>query len=326
MRRLSVQAFLLLGVLCLVISHAGAESKLLSLGQKQLDEGQFEKAALTLNTALERDGDSPRLRYLLGRAYYEQRNFDEAVKQLERAVQGEMLNSMVHLWLGRAYGRKADRDRSFSLGRKTKREFEEAVRLNPSNVQARRDLMEYYAEAPWIVGGSKDKARAQVEAIAALDRIEGHHARAEYWLKTKKPQLAEAELRKAVDAKPRRPDAYFDLAEFYRKRGRFAEMEPVIRMAIERHSSDRRVPYFAAVSEIVNDKQLDEAQKLLEKYIADPVGVDDPSRAEAHTWLGRLYEKRKHPTQAEGEYRKALQLEPDSKEAKEALGKLRKKD
>ena len=73
MRRLSVRAFLLLGVLFLAIPHASADSELLRLGRELLDEGQFEKAVLPLTTALERDGDNPLLRYLLGRAYYEQR-------------------------------------------------------------------------------------------------------------------------------------------------------------------------------------------------------------------------------------------------------------
>jgi len=328
MQRLSVRAFLLLGVLFLAIPHASADSELLRLGRELLDEGQFEKAVLPLTTALERDGDNPLLRYLLGRAYYEQRNFDQAIKQLERAVKGEMRNSMYHLWLGRAYGRKAERSSWFSalsLAGKVRREFETAVQLDPQNLAARSDLLEFYLDAPGFLGGGHDKARAGAEEIAKRDPIEGHRAWASYWADQKQYDKVEVELRKAVEAKPRRPDAYFDLAEFYRGRGRFAEMEPVMQMAIERHASDRRAPYFTAVSYIVNHKQLDEAQQLLEKYIAGPVGAEDPSRAQARVWLGRLFEKRKQLPKAEEEYGKALKLEPDMKEAKEALRQLRKK-
>ena len=42
----------------------------------------------------------------------------------------------------------------------------------------RRALAEFYAEAPWIVGGSEDGAKQQVDAIAAMDPVQGHLARA----------------------------------------------------------------------------------------------------------------------------------------------------
>ncbi len=104
----------------------------------------------------------------------------------EKAVELDPKNSLYHQWLGTIYGGKADRDRSFSDARKVKKEFEEAVRLNPSNVQARRDLEQYLMEAPWVVGGNKDEARNQVTAIEGIDPIQGHLARAEFYLESKK--------------------------------------------------------------------------------------------------------------------------------------------
>lgn len=329
MRRLFLLlTFLLFGVLSFRAPLAGTESELLRLGQQQLDKGQFEKAVVTLMNALQQEGDSPLLRFLLGRAYYEQRKFDEAIKPLERAVRGDMRNSMYHLWLGRAYGRKAERSSWFTalrLAGKLRSEFETAIQLDPQNLEARQDILEFYLDAPGIVGGGRDKARAQAEEIAKRDPAEGHRAWANYWADQKQYDKAEAEWKKAVEAKPSRPEAYFELSEFYRERGRFAEMEPVIEMLNERFGNDCRVPFYLAVSYIVNNKQLDEAQKLLEKYIAGPVGAEDPSRAYAHLWLGRLYEKRNQLARAEDEYREALKLEPDMKEAKEALRQLRKR-
>ena len=65
------------------------------------------------------------------------------------------------------------------MAKKVKKEFQNAVQLDPSNIQARLDLMEYCVSVPWIVGGSKDEARAQIEAIEKLDPIEGHLAQGE---------------------------------------------------------------------------------------------------------------------------------------------------
>ncbi len=82
----------------------------------------------------------------------------------ERAVNLEPQNASYHLWLGREYGRKAGDSNPLSaagMARKAKNEFERAVQLDPANVQARVDLSEYYIEAPAIMGGGLDKARAQ---------------------------------------------------------------------------------------------------------------------------------------------------------------------
>ena len=45
--------------------------------------------------------------------------------------------------------------------KKVKKELEEAVRLNPSNIEAREDLEDFCITAPWIVGGNKDEAHDQ---------------------------------------------------------------------------------------------------------------------------------------------------------------------
>ena len=66
------------------------------------------------------------------------------------------------------------------MAKKVKSEFKEAVQLDPSNIAARRDLEEYCLDAPWIAGGSKDEALEQVNAIAAIDPVAGHMARALY--------------------------------------------------------------------------------------------------------------------------------------------------
>ena len=120
---------------------------------------------------------APEAFFWLGRSYYELRDFDNAIVHAEKSVALDNKNSLYHQWLARAYGGKADRDRSFFLAKKVKKELEEAVRLNPSNIEARSDLEDFCLNAPWIVGGNKDEARDQVDAISALDPMEGHVAR-----------------------------------------------------------------------------------------------------------------------------------------------------
>ena len=73
--------------------------------------------------------------------------WDAAAQECEQAVQLDGQNSDDHLWLGRALGEKAGRASflsAFSLGKRVRAEFEEAVRLNPRNAEALTDLGEFY--------------------------------------------------------------------------------------------------------------------------------------------------------------------------------------
>jgi hypothetical protein len=62
------------------------------------------------------------------------------------------------------------------LAWKVKEHFERAVTLDPGNLAARADLMEYYLKAPGFLGGSEEKARAQAAEIAARDAQQGLQA------------------------------------------------------------------------------------------------------------------------------------------------------
>src|SRR6266581_3127561 len=146
----------------------------------QFDSGNYTAAVKTLTAALAQSPGDASLHYWIARSYYELRNYDEAVRHAETSVKLAPENAEYNRWLGRAYGAKADQSRSFFLARKVKQAFEAAVRLAPGSIPARRDLMQYCVEAPWIVGGDKNKARQQIDAISKLDPVEGRLARGAY--------------------------------------------------------------------------------------------------------------------------------------------------
>jgi tetratricopeptide (TPR) repeat protein len=181
----------------------------------QFAAGNYSAAISALRDRVAKNPQDAEAYYWLCRSYYEARDLDNAISECEQAVRLAPQNSDYHLWLGEAYGEKADREHSFLLARKVKSQFEEAVRLNPQNIHARRDLAEFYAQAPWIVGGSKDGAKQQVDAIAAMDPVQGHLARAQFWADEKRADLAEAECGQALSAKPSDPSAIFEIADCY---------------------------------------------------------------------------------------------------------------
>lgn len=304
----------------------GDISGLLQTAQRQFNAGNYASAIATLRSAVTQSPSSAESYYWLGRSYYELGDFDNAIAQAEKSVDLDAKNSVYHQWLGRAYGGKADRDRSFFLARKVKKEFEEAVRLSPANVSARRDLEEYSIDAPWIVGGNKDEAREQVDAIAALDPLEGHLARAFYYEHgMKKPDLAENEYRLALGAEPKRIEPYLEIANFYQKQNKSSEVEKVIQSAARVNPNDPRLVYYRGVVGVLSGTDLSHSEEYLKSYLAStPQRTDWPSHAAAREWLGRLYEAQGKRAEAAEQYRAALQLDPGRKEARARLERLEK--
>jgi tetratricopeptide (TPR) repeat protein len=300
-------------------------SAAIQTAQHQFNSGNYTAALKTLQGATAQNPNSAEVQYWLGRCYYELRDYDNAVVAAEKAVELDPRNSLYHQWLGTMYGGKADRDRSFSDARKVKKEFEEAVRLDPSNVQARRDLEQYLMEAPWVVGGNKDEARNEVTAIEGIDPIQGHLARAEFYLESKKPELAEKEYREVLAAKPKQIDAYLDVITFFIHENKPADLEAAIQAAAQVAPNDPRLNYARGVLGVLSGKDLSRAEEYLKSYLAStPDRSDWPSHASAREWLGRLYEAQGKRAEAAEQYRAALQLDPKRKEAKARLEKLEK--
>ena len=301
-------------------------SALLQTAQRQFNAGNYSAAITTLQSAVTQNPSSGEAYYWLGRTYYEIRDYDNAIAAGEKSIALDAKNSVYHQWLGRIYGGKADRDRSFSYARKVKKEFQSAVELNPDNLAARRDLEEYDLQAPWVVGGNKDEAKAQVEAIAARDPIAGHLARGVYDMDgLKKPDLAEKEYREVLAAKPAKIEPYLEVIAFFQQQNKPADMETAIQAAALVAVNDPRLGYWRGAALTLGNSNLADAEKYLKAYLAStPDRSDWPSHAAARVWLGRVYEAQGKRSEAAEQYRSALQLDPSDKDAKTRLDKLAK--
>ncbi|MGH9435261.1 MAG: tetratricopeptide repeat protein [Terriglobia bacterium] len=289
----------------------------------EFQTGNFRAASETLEAALRREPTNAGAVLLLARSYYEMGNWDRAAAAAESAVRLDPSSAENHLWLGQAYGRQAERDRSLSLALKTRREFEKAVDLAPTNIDARRNLMQFYLEAPWIVGGSKEKARKQMEAIASLDPVEGELARARFDRSTGKQAAAAAEYRAVLNSKPNRVGPYIEAADFYVASRDDSGLNLAVEGAEAVNPADVRLQYYRGVARVLEGQRLAQAERDLKSYAAHAPRRDDPSRASALSWLGQLYERWGESHLAMLEYQAALQLDPNILLARQSLARLK---
>jgi tetratricopeptide (TPR) repeat protein len=261
-------------------------SPAIEAAQMHFEAGHYDEAIKTLVAVHGLTPDDPAVDYWLERSYYEKQNYDEAITYGERAVKTGSQNAEYYRWLGRAYGAKAEQSHSFFLARKVKKAFETAVELAPSNIAARRDLIQYLIEAPWIVGGDKEKAKQHIELVTKLDSIQGRLARAGLFWAEKKWKDAELEYLAALDQHSSNIDAYIEAADFFEHRQDVNNLERVLNNAAVGGLRDPRVDYYRAVAFILRGTELPAACALLHSYVANvPERSDYPSHAAALKWL-----------------------------------------
>lgn len=275
-------------------------------------------------TALSNRDDSQSLN-LLSRAYFAMELWDEAVKYGERAVSLEPNNATYHLWLGREYGRKAGDSNPLAaagLARKAKNEFERAVQLDPANVPARVDLAQYYTEAPAVMGGGLDKAWDQAAHVEKYDAGMAHLILARVAEKQKQYGNAETQYRQAIALAKNPADLGLQLADFYRQRGRFDDMQKAVQQAMAQSNKPAEA-YFDAGRELyLGNRDFASAVQYLQKYLSSGALVESAPAFRAHYFLGQLNEKMGHGAAAASEYQASLALASGFGPAKKALSRV----
>lgn len=260
------------------------------------------------------------------KSYYELGEFDAAIASGEKAVALQPDSSENHMWLGRSYGRKAERAGVFSamsLAKKTRREFEAAVRLDPSNFEAQQDLIEYYCSAPAIMGGGEENARKQIAALAVLDPAEAQFARAECWADQKNWSRADSQFDIALHVNQRRPFVVFEIADYFLGRRHPQHILEAVEAGAKLAPADTRIDFYRGVALVMKNERHSDAESCLKNYLANaPKRMAFPSHSAAHQWLGHLHEQQGRGEAAVWEYRAALQTDPQNKAAREALKRL----
>ncbi len=316
----SLRTILTVLFLGLLVLSAGAANSARDL----LAAGRVDEAITALQGQISARPDNAESYNLLCRAYFSVGDWDRAVSYCDKAVHLEPNNSRYHLWLGRAFGEKANRSSFWTaagLAKKLRSELERAVALDPSNIDARTDLAEFYLEAPGIVGGGQDKARAAAATLATMNPAKAHWVKARMAEKNKDATTAEKEYRLELETSRGSADAWLDLALFYRRNGRLENMEDAINRAAGVEIGRPDVLVDASETLIRAGRNFPFAIQLLRRYLSSSM-VEEAPAFKAHYLLGTLLEKQGDKQSAAQEYRASLSLARNFGRAQEALNRL----
>ena len=263
---------------------------------------------------------------LVGRTYFEEGDFRVATEWFERAIEREPNESQHHRWLGRACAERATTASIFKkpgLASRSRKALEKAIELEPANVEARRDLIVFYLNAPKMMGGSRDRAVEQADEIRRRDAAQGHLAWATIHNNDGDLDEQAKEYRAAIDRFPQLTEAWFGLGYLQQRREdydgaftTFAEMQ--------KHFPDEMgAAYQVGRNGALSGGHLIEAEKALLRYLEYTPRRDEPSLADAHWRLGLVYEHLNRRDSAIGSYEAAVRLDPKHPQARAELKRLR---
>jgi tetratricopeptide (TPR) repeat protein len=288
--------------------------------EKLIEAGHWKKARNIVEARLRVDSRDALANFLVSQIRNAFGDRESPLVFAEKAVSLDGGVAKYHRQIAEVLGVKAQHSgilQQLVLARRFKKEIDTAIALDPADLQALRDLMEFYLLAPAIAGGDKAKASTLAERIASIDSAEGFSAKARLAAFRGDRGQVEGLLRKAMEQEPGRyrprialanfysakdganpeaieqarqaikidrgrVEAYAILARAYAARGQWVELESILAEA-ENEVSDDLVPYYrAAEALLASNCAAERAARYLRKYLASEPEGNEPTLSEAH--------------------------------------------
>ncbi len=294
--------------------HAQISSATLSQANADLQAGEVDKA-ISLLAPLPTSGDgAAEAQNLLCRVRFTLQQWSQAATECELAVNLDPQNSDDHMWLGRVLGRQASHASfvsAFGIAKHSLSEMQAAVKLNPQNGPALSDLGDYYAQAPGIAGGGTDKAQAIAAQLDKVDSARAQQMRGDIAMAEKDYTTAENEYRQAVTVAKEPADYWSNLANFYRTRQEWSDVDSAVQGCIAAAAKDKNSSfalYDGAGVLIAAKRNLTLAEQMLENYLSSASTTEDAPAFVAHILLSRLKQQLGDAAGAKAELAIAAQL------------------
>jgi len=323
--------------------------------------GHWKRARPLVEQRYQANPGDARSAYLLSQVKAAFGDLDAAVPLAEKAVALDSNNADYHAQLGVVCGETAEKASLFAKAgwaHRFKEETDKAAALDPKNLDARFALMEYYLQAPRLMGGSRQKAGAMAEEISRINRAQGYLAQARLAQEDKDATREEAAFLKALEAAPEDYEILVSTAAFYNRdtQKKYDQAEKHSRRAVkvspgqvsaysslafalaaverwpdldaalaeaEKNVPDDLSPYYQAGRALLyTGKDMPRAERYFRRYLAQEPEGEAPTLAHAHWRLGLVLEKEGRKAEAVAEIETALRMRPDLTEAKKDLKRL----
>ena len=311
----------LLVLLTLIAFRSSGQSKI-DQAKKLFEDRKYEESKTLLSPIDDDDHDYAAAQYYLGRIAYAKKEYDDAAEYFEEATEANDKVADYFNWLGNTYGTiagDANPLRQGMLAPKMKSAWEKAIALDSKNLDARTSLIQYYLQAPGILGGSVEKAIEVAGQV--LKPAEGHRQLGNIYMHEKKTTEAEKEFILMAKTDPAYASA---LANFYTGQKQYDKAFQLFEEAIQKTPADFLAIYQYGRTSAVSGQRLEKGEEYLKKYLTYTPKQNEPSHAGANMRLAQIYEKRGNKKEAKRLFEIAVKADGNLKEAKDGLERVSK--
>ncbi|MBO6522801.1 MAG: tetratricopeptide repeat protein [Balneolaceae bacterium] len=344
----------------LILSTAVFAQSSIDEGIALFEDGKVNEAKGFFEDFIKTNKKHPEANFYMGRIYFDEDEFGDAIDWLEKAANYESGNSKYYMWLGHSYGRRAQNAGKLKqafYARDSRKNYEKSVELDPDNVEARESVMEFYLQAPGFMGGGRDKAENQAQAIMNLDKEAGYMAWGRIYSYYDEDDKVFENYTQAVQEFPSAMGPYYELFSYYFNRQEYEKAAEMARKQLTVNDTTA-VVYYNLGNALqwgeVWSESIEAYQKALEiepefyntwyqigrlaavsgnyesegeEYLIKLISLDDPLNDNTLAWshfrLGTIYESKQNLEAAEEQYKAALKKDKDHEQAKEALDRLK---
>ncbi len=295
---------------------------------KLFEEKQYDAAKKLFESIQKSDPTYAESNYYLGLIAIQQKEMEKAEQFMKKAVSVNGQVAKYHLGLVNLYGQlvmAAKPAKQATYAAKIKSHMESAVRLDPKDINTRFLLIGFYAMAPKILGGDKEKARKTADEIMNINRAEGFRALGTVAQAEEQFADAEIHLKRALSLAPDSLKHYQGLAAFYQSRAKNQDALIIYERAIARFPDNHNLLLQAGRTAAQSGPLFAEKGKdYLNAYLVKDFNPTARNKANAHYYLGMIEMEKKNPGVARKHYEKALQAHPEHRQARQALESLGK--
>lgn len=272
-------------------SPGAAQGALFADAEEMLARAQFEQVIAQAEALLSENPDDARLHYILGKALIE--SVDEV----------SVFRKLAHARRGRE-------------------SLEKAILLDPLQVEARKELADYYFYAPAIAGGSKSRSARFLEQIREIDPYRYYLYRGDYQLNEGEWQLAKESYALAQQLQPRESLPLLQLGVVNRQLQLYEEASAALQQALQVNAGESMAYFYLGLVGLADGRFAAAGVEALERYIEDVSSADGRYLDQAHFRLGQLWQQLGEEAKAATHFRRAIELRPGYEAAIEALNLL----
>jgi tetratricopeptide (TPR) repeat protein len=306
-------------IACLAVTaasqmHAQISPAALAQANADLQNGEADQAIALLAPLPSTGTGAAEAQNLLCRVRFTLQQWSQAAVECQQAINLDGQDSDYHMWLGRVLGQQASHASFLSalgIAKHSLSEMQAAVKLNPQNGPALSDLGDYYAQAPGIAGGGADKAQAIATQLDKVDPARAQQLRGDIAVAQKDYTTAENDYRQAASVASDPADYWTVLANFYRGRQRWSDLDAAIQNCVTAAAKNQNSGvglYDGAGVLIASKRNPSLAAQMLENYLSSSSKSEEGPAFVAHIRLSRLKQQLGDAAGAKSELAIAAQM------------------